>query len=92
MQRNCKWAYAKNEDTGSEKVKYRERFVGKKDYSVLKRRPGSTITIEVLSPIVKHSSIRILLALVCAQLDLKLAKETRKPKEVFSYICKLTNG
>jgi hypothetical protein len=64
----CKWVYAKKEGTGSEKVRFKTRLVAK-GYA---QTEGIDYN-EVFSPVVKHSSIRILLAMV-AQFDLELAQ------------------
>ncbi|GKD78440.1 retrovirus-related pol polyprotein from transposon TNT 1-94 [Tanacetum coccineum] len=65
----CKWVYAKKEGFPSQDdVCYKERLVAK-GYA---QKEGIDDN-EVFSPVVKHSSIRILLALV-AQLDLELVQ------------------
>ena len=65
----CKWIYAKKEGFPSKKdVRYKARLVAK-GYA---QKEGIDYN-EVFSPVVKHSSIRILLALV-AQLNLELVQ------------------
>ena len=65
----CKWVFAKKDGISSEdKVRYKARLVAKG----FAQREGIDYN-EVFSPVVKHSSIRILLALV-AQWDLELAQ------------------
>ena len=71
----CKWVYKKKEGISDvEPSKYKARLVAK-GYS---QKEGIDYH-EVFSPVVKHSSIRILLALVCVkdleleQLDVKTA-------------------
>ncbi|KAG8492742.1 hypothetical protein CXB51_010463 [Gossypium anomalum] len=65
----CKWVYAKKEGfTGKNKIRYKARLVAK-GYAQKERIDYN----EVFSPVVKHSSIRILLALV-TQYDLELAQ------------------
>ena len=62
----CKWVYAKKEGSPDGSVRYNARLVAK-DYA---QREGVEYN-EVFSPVVKHSSIRILLALA-AQYDYEL--------------------
>ncbi|KAE8671810.1 ABC transporter B family member 7 [Hibiscus syriacus] len=65
----CKWVYAKKDGfPDKNNIRYKARFVAK-GYAQTKGVDYN----EVLSPVVKHSSIRILLALV-AQLDLELVQ------------------
>ena len=65
----CKWVFAKKEGfPNKEDVRYKARLVAKG----FAQREGIDYN-EVFSPVVKHSSIRILLALV-AQLNLELAQ------------------
>lgn len=63
---DCRWVYAKKEDTP--KVRYKARLVAK-GYA---QKEGINYN-EIFLPVVKHSSIRMLLALV-AQFDLELAQ------------------
>uniref|UniRef100_A0A5B6ZAJ2 Putative retrotransposon protein, Ty1-copia sub-class n=1 Tax=Davidia involucrata TaxID=16924 RepID=A0A5B6ZAJ2_DAVIN len=64
-----KWVYAKKEDApGKDNIRYKARLVAK----CYAQKEGIDYN-EVFSPVVKHSSIRILLALV-AQFDLELAQ------------------
>ena len=62
----CKWVFAKNEDSSG--IRYKARLVAK-DYA---QKEGIDYN-EIFSPMVKHSSVRILLALV-AQFNLELAQ------------------
>ena len=63
----CKWVFKRKESSpGDEGVKYKARLVAK-GYSQV---PGVDFN-EVFSPVVKHCSIRVLLALV-AMFDLEL--------------------
>ena len=65
----CKWVFAKKEGFPSkEDIRYKARLVAK-GYA---QKEGIDYN-EVFSPVVKHSSIRILLALV-VQLNLELAQ------------------
>ena len=65
----CKWVYTKKEGpTGKDSVRFKGRLVAK-GYA---QTEGIDYN-EVFSPVVKHSSIRILLAMV-AQFDLELAQ------------------
>ncbi|KAG8499853.1 hypothetical protein CXB51_006283 [Gossypium anomalum] len=65
----CKWVYAKKEGfPGKNKIRYKARSVAK-GYA---HKEGIDYN-EVFSPVAKHSSIRILLALV-AQYDLELVQ------------------
>nr|GEW84676.1 retrotransposon protein, putative, Ty1-copia subclass [Tanacetum cinerariifolium] len=65
----CKWVYAKKEGfPGQDDVRYKAILVAKA-YAQKERIDYN----EVFSPVLKHSSIRILLALV-AQLDLELVQ------------------
>ncbi|KAM2004372.1 hypothetical protein ACFX15_027830 [Malus domestica] len=65
----CKWVYAKKmESLGKDNVRFKARLVAK-GYA---QKEGIDYN-EIFSPVVKHSSIRILLALV-VQFDLELAQ------------------
>ena len=65
----CKWVFAKKEGSqGKDSVRYKARLVAK-GYA----QKESIDYNEVFSPVVKHTSIRILLALV-AHYDLELAQ------------------
>ena len=65
----CKWVFAKKEEfPNQEDVRYKARLVAK-GYA---QKEGIDYN-EVFSPVVKHSSIRVLLALV-AQLNLELVQ------------------
>ncbi|KAE8706446.1 hypothetical protein F3Y22_tig00110393pilonHSYRG00191 [Hibiscus syriacus] len=65
----CKWVFVKKDESYSKKdVRYKARLIAK-GYA---QKEGIDYN-EVFSPVVKHSSIRILLALV-AQLNLELAQ------------------
>ena len=55
----CKWVFAKKEGSPGEDVRYKARLVAK-GYAYNEGIDDN----EVFSPVVKHSSIRILLALV----------------------------
>ncbi|GJT18000.1 transposable element [Tanacetum coccineum] len=69
----CKWVYAKKEGfPGQDDVRYKARLVAK-GYA---QKEGIDYN-EVFYPVVKHSSIRILLALL-AQLDLELVQMDMK--------------
>ena len=62
----CKWVFVKKEDSSG--IRYKARLVAK-GYA---QKEGIDYN-EIFSPVVKHSSIRILLALV-AQFNLELAQ------------------
>ena len=62
----CKWVFAKKKDSSG--IRYKARLVAK-GYA---QKEGIDYN-EIFSPVVKHSSIRILLALV-AQFNLELAQ------------------
>ena len=65
----CKWVYTKKEESSKPNgIRFKSRLVAK-GYA---QREGIDYN-EVFSPVVKHASIRILLALV-AQFDLELAQ------------------
>lgn len=65
----CKWVYAKKEDVdNNSSVRYKARLLAK-GYS---QKEGVDYN-EIFSPVVKHCSIRVLLALV-AQFDLELVQ------------------
>ena len=64
----CKWVYAKKEGFSRKKeIQYKVRFVAM-GYA---QKEGIDYN-EIFSPVMKHSSIRILLAMV-AQFDLELS-------------------
>ena len=62
----CKWVYTKKEGVLGTEVRFKARLVAKG----FAQREGVDYN-EVFSPVVKHTSIRVLLALV-AQFDLEL--------------------
>ena len=65
----CKWVYTKKEGiAGKDNIRFKARLVAK----VNAQKEGIDYN-EVFSPVVKHTSIRILFALV-AQFDLELAQ------------------
>ena len=64
----CKWVYAKKEGSSIGNIRFKARLVTN-EYAQFEGIDYN----EVFSPVVKHSSIRILLALV-AQLDLDLVQ------------------